>query len=182
MSTAFASPEIRQVMRHRFGQLGGIALALLALLVLLALFSYNPHDPSLNTATSRRPSNWAGLGGAMMADVLIQSFGLASILLPLAMFAWAWRLLNRPNLQFTVRLLTTLLALTRRRRRARRLSRSGELVRLRRLGRPGRRHRRGAQHHPAVYGHRPAWPARRPRGAARAPPSSPSSSCCSGSV
>ncbi len=111
MSTAFASPEIRQVMRHRLGQLGGIALALLAVLLLLALLSYNPHDPSLDTATSRHPSNWVGLVGAGMADVLVQSFGLASVLLPLAMFAWAWRLLNRPHLQFAIRLLTTLLAL-----------------------------------------------------------------------
>ena len=111
MSTTFASPEIRQVMRHRMGQLGGIALALVAMLLLLALLSYNPHDPSLNTATSRHPSNWVGLAGAMVADVLIQSFGIACVLPVLAMLAWAWRLLNRPRLQFMIRLWTTLLAL-----------------------------------------------------------------------
>ena len=36
-------------------------LAVAALLLLLALISYNPHDPSLNTATSRRPTNLVGM-------------------------------------------------------------------------------------------------------------------------
>ena len=111
MSTAFASPEIRAAMRLRLGQLAGLALAMGALLLMLALFSYNPHDPSLNTATSSRPTNWVGLAGASTADLLLQSFGMAAALPILALLAWSWRLLNKPRLQVGVRLISTLLAL-----------------------------------------------------------------------
>ncbi len=111
MSTTFASPEIRDAIRLRVGQLGGVVLAVVALLLLLALFSYNPQDPSLNTATAHRPTNWAGAAGATVADVLLQSFGLAAFFPVLALFAWSWRLFNTPNAHLLVRAITTLLAL-----------------------------------------------------------------------
>ena len=111
MSTTFASPEIRAAARLRVAQLGGIALAVFALLLLLALISYNPNDPSLNTATAQAPTNWAGLAGATTADLLLQSFGLAAFLPVLSLVAWSWRLLNTPRAQILVRSLATLLAL-----------------------------------------------------------------------
>ncbi len=111
MSTTFASPEIRAAVRLRVGQLGGVALAIAALLLLLALISYNPHDPSLNTATSRQPTNWVGLAGATTADLLLQSFGLAALLPVLSLIAWSWRLFNSPRAQLLVRAIATLLAL-----------------------------------------------------------------------
>lgn len=109
MSTTFASPEIRAAVRLRLGQLGGVILAVVALLLLLALISYNPHDPSLNTATSRRPTNLVGIAGATTADLLLQSFGLAALLPVLALVAWSWRLLNSPRAQLLVRAVATLL-------------------------------------------------------------------------
>ena len=111
MSTTFASPEIRQVVRVRMGQLGGVALAFAALLLMLALISYNPHDPSLNTATSQDPSNWVGLAGATMADVLLQSFGLAAFLPVLVMVAWCWRVLNAERAHLAMRAVAALFAL-----------------------------------------------------------------------
>ena len=110
-ATAFASPEIRAAFKLRLGQLAGLALAVAALLLVLALVSYNPHDPSINTATSRHPANWVGLAGATTADLLLQSFGLAAALPVVALLAWAWRLLHDPRLHAVLRILSTLLAL-----------------------------------------------------------------------
>ena len=107
----FASPEVRSIVLARLGQLGGIAFAVGALLLLVALVSYNPHDPSLNTATSRSPTNLAGVPGAMAADVLLQCFGAAAALPVLALLAWSFRTATRRPLRLTVRLLFTLLAL-----------------------------------------------------------------------
>ena len=111
MSTTFASPEIRAAVRLRLGQLGGVILAVAALLLLLALISYTSHDPSLNTATSQRPSNLVGVAGAITADLLLQSFGVAALLPVMALVAWSWRLLNSPRAQLLVRAIATLLAL-----------------------------------------------------------------------
>src|SRR5229473_44488 len=83
-----------------FGGLGqrlfeglGVALVLASLLVLLALLTYNPGDVSLNTAIDAPPRNFLGHNGALIADVLVQSFGLAAYLVPSVMFGWAFRLL-----------------------------------------------------------------------------------------
>src|SRR6266851_670019 len=83
-----------------FGGLGqrlfeglGVVLVLASLLVLLALLTYNPGDVSLNTAIDAPPRNFLGHNGALIADVLVQSFGLAAYLVPSVMFGWAFRLL-----------------------------------------------------------------------------------------
>ncbi|MEO1959634.1 MAG: DNA translocase FtsK 4TM domain-containing protein [Paracoccus sp. (in: a-proteobacteria)] len=47
-------------------------------------FALNPSPaPSLNTATTRSASNWIGAPGALWADLLLQSFGVAAYLVPL---------------------------------------------------------------------------------------------------
>jgi len=107
----FASPEVRNILAARAGQLGGLGFAVGALLLLVALVSYNPHDPSLNTATSRSATNLAGIPGALVADVLLQCFGAAALLPSLAMLAWGFRMATRRPLRLMVRLLCTVLAL-----------------------------------------------------------------------
>ncbi len=111
MSTTFASPQIREAVRLRLGQLGGVALAIAALLLLLSLVSYNPRDPSFNTATAGTATNWVGVAGATTADLLLQTFGLAALLPVLALIAWAWRLFNSPRAQIALRTAATVLAL-----------------------------------------------------------------------
>jgi DNA segregation ATPase FtsK/SpoIIIE, S-DNA-T family len=94
----FASPEIRSLMRRRAAELGGLTLGLLGLALLVALASYNPSDPSLDTATARSATNLAGPVGAALADLLLQGFGVAGALPGLAMLAWAWRITSRRGL------------------------------------------------------------------------------------
>src|SRR5216683_1211803 len=102
-----------------FGGLGqrlfegfGVALVLASLLVLLALLTYNPGDVSLSTAVDAPPRNFLGHNGALIADVLVQSFGLAAYLVPSVMFGWAFRLLLGHPIRRPVRgILLMLLAL-----------------------------------------------------------------------
>jgi S-DNA-T family DNA segregation ATPase FtsK/SpoIIIE len=70
-----------------------IAIMLLALGVVLALclLSYNPNDPSWNTAGRSITRNWIGPFGANIAATLFQFVGLAAYLLPLLLLAAAWR-------------------------------------------------------------------------------------------
>ena len=74
-----------------------IAIVLFALGVLFLLclvpFSYHPNDPSWNTSTGRNEGthNWIGIVGANIADGLFQFVGLAAYLLPVLLFAAAWR-------------------------------------------------------------------------------------------
>ncbi|QKX01499.1 DNA translocase FtsK [Wolbachia endosymbiont of Cruorifilaria tuberocauda] len=53
---------------------------LLALIyIYISVFSYNYKDPSLNTVTNERVTNWGGVVGSYSADILVQFFGLNSI-------------------------------------------------------------------------------------------------------
>ena len=87
-----ASPAVIALLRRRVAWLGGLTLGLVGLTVLLALLTYDPRDPSFDTATTQHATNIAGPIGAMAADLLLQGFGLAGVLPGIAMLAWAWRI------------------------------------------------------------------------------------------
>jgi S-DNA-T family DNA segregation ATPase FtsK/SpoIIIE len=65
-------------------RLRGVLLALAGGLLILAFATYNAADPSLNVASVRAPTNAMGGAGALIADLAVQSLGLA---------AWAGALL-----------------------------------------------------------------------------------------
>src|SRR5579864_3956942 len=60
----------------------GFGLLLAALLLAAALFSYRPQDPSLDTAAGAAVRNLRGRDGAVPADILRQSLGLAAFVIP----------------------------------------------------------------------------------------------------
>ncbi|HEY7576267.1 MAG TPA: DNA translocase FtsK 4TM domain-containing protein, partial [Acetobacteraceae bacterium] len=93
-----ASPTIRALIQQRSAELTGLILGLLGLALLVALACYDPRDPSLNTASSRQTTNLAGPLGAMLADLLLQGFGLAGAVPGVAMLTWAWRIASRRGL------------------------------------------------------------------------------------
>jgi DNA segregation ATPase FtsK/SpoIIIE, S-DNA-T family len=79
----------------------GFALLLACFLLVLALLTYDPQDPSLNTAIDAAPHNFLGYSGAVLADLLRQSLGFAAFLIPMVLFGWCFRLLlNRPLASF----------------------------------------------------------------------------------
>src|SRR5919205_2727987 len=67
-----------------------IALGLLLALCLVSAAFY-PNDPSWNSAGQAQTQNWAGSIGANVAATALQFIGLAAYLLPLLLFAAAWR-------------------------------------------------------------------------------------------
>jgi len=67
-----------------------IALGLLLALCLISAAFY-PNDPSWNSAGQNETHNWAGSIGANVAAMAFQTIGLAAFLLPLLLFAAAWR-------------------------------------------------------------------------------------------
>jgi S-DNA-T family DNA segregation ATPase FtsK/SpoIIIE len=72
-----------------------LAILFLALGLLLALClvsaAFYPNDPSWNSAGQSVTKNWAGSIGANVAATAFQFIGLAAYLLPLLLFAAAWR-------------------------------------------------------------------------------------------
>jgi S-DNA-T family DNA segregation ATPase FtsK/SpoIIIE len=72
-----------------------VAILLLALGSLLALClisaAFYPNDPSWNSAGQTETHNWAGAIGANVAATAFQFIGVAAFLLPLLLFAAAWR-------------------------------------------------------------------------------------------
>src|SRR5262245_15048472 len=85
------------IVKRRIVEALGFAMLLGCLLLALMLTTYNPRDSSLNTAVDAPPSNFLGHQGAVLADLLWQSLGLAAFVIPLLLLAWAFRLLlDRP--------------------------------------------------------------------------------------
>lgn len=84
-----------------------IWLFLLACLISFPLVTYNPDDPSFNTVTEKDPSNILGYFGSYLADSLYQGFGIASFLIPISLFLWAYNVwyMNRRWVYFRVAVL-----------------------------------------------------------------------------
>ncbi|MEQ8266111.1 MAG: DNA translocase FtsK 4TM domain-containing protein [Parvibaculum sp.] len=87
----YLPPAVSAFLGRRLVEGAGVVLFALACFGLLAVLSWSIDDPSLNNATTRAPGNWMGLPGAYVADVLLQTLGLACILLLLPPFVWGLR-------------------------------------------------------------------------------------------
>ncbi|MFQ5985450.1 MAG: DNA translocase FtsK 4TM domain-containing protein, partial [Alphaproteobacteria bacterium] len=80
--------------RRRLSELLGLGLAAAALWLALALVTFDPADPSLNSATSRPATNLAGPAGAYAADLVLQTVGVAAAVVVLIPLAWAWHFMT----------------------------------------------------------------------------------------
>src|SRR4051794_28716987 len=95
---SFLTETAREALRRRLRELTGIGLIVLALLLTAALGTWSVQDPSLSHATNAPVRNVLGVGGAIVADLLMQLFGLATIALVLAAAIWGWRLASHRRL------------------------------------------------------------------------------------
>ncbi|HEX3991456.1 MAG TPA: DNA translocase FtsK [Acetobacteraceae bacterium] len=72
----------------------GLVLACAGIALLIALGTYDAHDPSLNTAGTSATRNMVGPLGAIVSDLMLQSFGFTAVLPGLTLLVWAWRLVS----------------------------------------------------------------------------------------
>lgn len=77
-------------------RLFGLASCILAIVILLALFSFNSSDVSFNTtSTTGDISNWMGLFGSHISDLLFQLIGLSAFFFCLILFSWGTKISSR---------------------------------------------------------------------------------------
>lgn len=86
--------------RHPLKVLAGTLLCSISLFLLLCLITYNQSDPSLNQATGNNASNIGGYIGAIIADLMLQLLGVASIFAAFIPLAWSSKLLKGDNVTF----------------------------------------------------------------------------------
>ena len=60
----------------------GISLMAIGALGLIAIISYNALDKSLNTISDAPPENFLGVPGSYASDIMVQFFGVLSIIVP----------------------------------------------------------------------------------------------------
>ena len=101
-------PSVRDFLRDRTNELLGLAALFAAAWAALALASWEPQDPSFNHATAAEAQNWLGSDGAITADLMIQSAGIAAALPVLVLAVWGVRLLMHLEIErLGLRLLAT---------------------------------------------------------------------------
>ncbi len=77
----------------------GLFLVLASIGIVGALLTYDSQDPSFNSAADLEASNILGTAGAWLADILLQSIGLAAYVLPIIFLAWGWRISTHRGLK-----------------------------------------------------------------------------------
>ncbi|GLK85400.1 DNA translocase FtsK [Ancylobacter defluvii] len=98
--------EVRNVLHRRAAELGGLVLVGLCGLMLAALASWSANDPSLSRSSAAEPHNLLGVPGAVVADLMMQLFGVACLAVVLPVGVWGWRLLtHRPPHRMRARII-----------------------------------------------------------------------------
>ncbi|WOJ89175.1 DNA translocase FtsK 4TM domain-containing protein [Methylocapsa polymorpha] len=93
-------PEaLRIFVARRGAEMAGFGLVAAATALALALLSWSVTDPSFNHATAGPVRNLLGPAGAIVADLVMQMLGLASIALLLPLGFWGYRLLTARRLE-----------------------------------------------------------------------------------
>ena len=85
--------------KNRTIELMGLILIFIALLLSLSFFSYSPSDPTfLYETESKNISNLLGVYGGIVADFLLQSFGLTSFLILITIISWGFNLIVKKEI------------------------------------------------------------------------------------
>ncbi len=94
---------VRIFFKRRLLELVGVLLFALLIAIGLALASWSADDPSLNHALDKAAKNWLGYPGAVVADQLMQFFGLGVLPLIAIPVRWAVAFLNHDGVARPVR-------------------------------------------------------------------------------
>ncbi|MEW6766731.1 MAG: DNA translocase FtsK 4TM domain-containing protein [Pseudomonadota bacterium] len=88
------SDPLHDMLMRRLREIIGLAVIGFAGVIAAALMTWSVADPSLSHATSGPIRNVIGWPGAIGADMMMQIFGLGSIMLILPVAIWGWRLMT----------------------------------------------------------------------------------------
>ena len=97
-------------LKRRIAEFGGGVLCLMAAAHIAALATYSATDPSLNNATDQPVQNILGSAGASVADLGLQSLGIAAALPALALMAWGVQLIRKHPIHHAAARLVLLVA------------------------------------------------------------------------
>ena len=86
--------------RPRLNEAVAVVFLFTGLFFLISLASYDPLDPSWNTATfAVKPVNLMGRFGAILGDFLLQAFGYAAYAIPILILALGWNWVRSSPIQ-----------------------------------------------------------------------------------
>ena len=87
-------------LKNRTIELMGLTLVFVALLLTISFFSYSPGDPTIILgADNNKINNLLGIYGGIVADFLLQSFGLTSFLILITITSWGLNLIIKKKVQ-----------------------------------------------------------------------------------
>ncbi|AEV34745.1 cell division protein FtsK [Pseudovibrio sp. FO-BEG1] len=92
VSLADTESPIKRFIKSNLIVIGGAVILVIGICVAAALATWSTADPSLNHATNAEINNALGQTGAIVADVLMQTIGLATAVFLVPIFIWGWRL------------------------------------------------------------------------------------------
>jgi S-DNA-T family DNA segregation ATPase FtsK/SpoIIIE len=83
----------------RVNEVVAIAVLAFAVLTFLCLISYDPGDPTFNSATSQKTKNWIGVVGANYAELMVSIAGVTAYLFPLLLGLVGWNVFKSESLR-----------------------------------------------------------------------------------
>ncbi len=101
-SLSFLPDVVQAFAARRFVDIAASTLFVAGAFILLALISYSHLDPSWNTASAdagdQNIANWAGLPGAWISDLLLQTLGGGGFIIGIVFATWGIRMFRRHSL------------------------------------------------------------------------------------
>ncbi len=93
-TSAGGQPPLEQRLMAAFGRFAGGLLLLVVAALWLSVMTWSVTDPSLTHATSGTPRNLMGALGAIVSDLLLQTLGLAALVVLIAPLFWGLAMLR----------------------------------------------------------------------------------------
>jgi len=92
--------KVTNFLKKRTIELMGLFLISIALLLAISFFSYSPNDPTFVYGPENTMiNNLLGVYGALVADFLLQSFGLVSFLILITIISWGVNLIVKKEIK-----------------------------------------------------------------------------------
>ena len=83
---------------NRFAELIGLSILILSILLFIALMSYSPEDPNFVFSKDSEIKNILGYRGSYASDILFQSLGLISVIIPISLFFTGLNVLRKKKI------------------------------------------------------------------------------------